>query len=100
MAAIDFPNSPAVNDTFTVGNRVWIWTGTSWDAVATTVVTGPTGPTGATGTTGATGPTGPAGSSGFYIGPTAPASPVIPYLWVQTQISGASNFTIWIEDGL
>lgn len=28
--AIDFPNSPSVNDTFTVGNIKWIWTGTVW----------------------------------------------------------------------
>lgn len=46
MTAIDFPNSPSVNQTFTVGERTWKWTGTSWDVVATTVVTGATGATG------------------------------------------------------
>ena len=48
MTAIDFPNSPSVNDTHTVGNRVWKWNGTTWDALRTTIsyATGATGPTG------------------------------------------------------
>ena len=56
MTAIDFPNSPSVNDTHTVGDRVWKWNGTVWEVVRSTVPysTGPTGPTGAT----VTGPTG------------------------------------------
>ena len=69
MPAIDFPNSPSVNDTHTVGNRVWKWNGTVWEVVRSTVpyATGPTGPTGNTGSTGLTGvtgagPTGPTGS--------------------------------------
>lgn len=37
MTAIDFPNSPSVNDTFSVGDRTWKWTGVSWDAVVTPV---------------------------------------------------------------
>jgi hypothetical protein len=49
MPEIDFPNSPSVNQTFTVGERTWKWTGTTWDVVVTTQVTGPTGATGATG---------------------------------------------------
>lgn len=61
MPAIDFPNSPSVNDTHTVGNRVWKWNGTVWEVVRSTVPysTGPTGPTGPTGST-VTGPTGAA----------------------------------------
>jgi hypothetical protein len=69
MPAIDFPDSPSVNDTHTVGNRVWKWNGTVWEVVRSTVPystgpTGPTGPTGSTGLTGVTGagPTGPTGS--------------------------------------
>jgi hypothetical protein len=30
MATIDFPNSPAVDDTFTAGNSSYKWTGTAW----------------------------------------------------------------------
>lgn len=33
MAAIDFPNSPTLNDEFTAGDRTWIWDGTAWTAV-------------------------------------------------------------------
>ena len=28
--AIDFPNSPSVNQVFTSGSKSWIWNGTSW----------------------------------------------------------------------
>ena len=31
--AIDFPNSPVLNDTFTVGDRTWTWDGTRWESV-------------------------------------------------------------------
>lgn len=30
MAAIDFPNSPDVDDVFTAGNSSYRWTGTAW----------------------------------------------------------------------
>jgi len=74
MSAIDFPNSPSVNDTHTVGNRVWKWNGTVWEVVRSTVpyatgATGPTGNTGAVGQTGATGSTvtGPTGAAGAIL---------------------------------
>ena len=74
MAAIDFPDSPSVNDLFTVGDRTWKWTGSTWNTVEELVI-GPTGPTGPTGATGAdstvTGPTGATGSAGL-TGPTGP----------------------------
>lgn len=34
--AINFPDSPSVNDTHTVGNRTWKWDGTVWNLVLTT----------------------------------------------------------------
>lgn len=34
--SIDFPNSPAVNDTFTSGSLTWKYTGTTWDMVGAT----------------------------------------------------------------
>jgi hypothetical protein len=38
--AINFPSSPAPNDTYTYGNRVWKWNGSSWITVAyTTAIT-------------------------------------------------------------
>ena len=30
MAALNFPDSPNVNDVFTVGSREWIWDGSAW----------------------------------------------------------------------
>jgi hypothetical protein len=67
MAAIDFPNSPSVNDTHTVGDRTWKWNGSVWAVVrATDILVGPTGATGAVGATGATGPTGTTGSVNIH----------------------------------
>jgi hypothetical protein len=66
---IDFPNSPSVNDLYTVGDRTWRWTGLVWKSVTVTVA-GPTGPTGGIG------PTGPEGS--FIVYPTAPTGPTFP----------------------
>ena len=69
MTAIDFPNSPSLNDEFTSGNTTWKWDGVTWNVIRTPVV-GPTGPaglegaTGPTGPQGETGPTGPTGSTG------------------------------------
>ena len=34
--AIDFPNSPATNATYTVGNKTWIYDGTTWNTYNTT----------------------------------------------------------------
>ena len=33
MAALDFPDSPTIGDTFTAGDRAWTWDGTRWEAV-------------------------------------------------------------------
>jgi hypothetical protein len=46
MAEIDFPNSPAIDDTFTAGNRTWKWTGVVWQTVTTSTAVGPQGPPG------------------------------------------------------
>jgi hypothetical protein len=76
MSAIDFPNTPSVNDTHTVGDRSWKWNGSQWKVVRSVLpgATGPTGPTGAqgdtvTGSTGAVGNTGAQGVTGS-TGPT------------------------------
>ena len=34
--AMNFPDSPSVDDTFTVGDQTWKWTGTTWDTVPLT----------------------------------------------------------------
>ena len=56
--AINFPDNPALNETYTANGRSWIWSGTVWNAVSTPLAVGPTGPTGPSGLNGATGPTG------------------------------------------
>jgi hypothetical protein len=74
MPAIDFPDSPALNEPFTVGDQTWYWDGTVWRIAAAQGPEGPTGPTGPFGPTGSTGPqgvTGPTGSTG-PLGPTGP----------------------------
>lgn len=82
MSAIDFPDSPSVNDTHTVGNRIWKWNGTVWEVVRSTVpyATGATGAAGATGATGATGAgaTGATGATGSTVtGPTGAAGAIL-----------------------
>jgi hypothetical protein len=37
MAAIDFPNSPTLNQVFTAGDRSWKWNGTAWTSNNVTV---------------------------------------------------------------
>jgi hypothetical protein len=104
MPAIDFPNSPSVDQTHTVGNRIWKWNGTTWDVLRSSVsystgatgATGPTGntgstvtgPTGAVGNTGAQGITGPTGTNGSTgaTGPTGAAA--------VTNSSISSNVTL------
>jgi hypothetical protein len=85
MTAIDFPDSPEIDDTYTFGSRTWRWTGEYWEAVESIVVgpTGPGGPTGPIGATGATGPqgeTGPTGETGETgaTGPTGATGEVGP----------------------
>ena len=76
--ALNFPNSPSLNDNHNENGTRWQWNGESWTRIVTagsqgfqgaTGSTGPTGPTGAQGATGsgaqgATGPTGPTGPTG------------------------------------
>ncbi len=70
MSAIDFPTSPNVDETHTVGNRVWKWNGTTWDSLRTTIPY----------STGATGATGDDGQ--FSIAAiTAPANPEVGDAW-------------------
>lgn len=71
---IDFPNSPSVNDIFTVNGRVWTWTGSVWSVVVSSAPPGPAGPTGPVGPAGPAGPQGPQGNLGS-VGPVGPVGP-------------------------
>ena len=110
MAAIDFPNSPTLNQVFTVGTNSWKWNGSLWNVVRIPTgaqgpqgETGPQGPQGIQGPQGATGATGPQGETGSQgeTGPQGPAGPTGPqgptglganwtYLGNQTVSSGSS----------
>ena len=35
MTAINFPDTPAINQVFTAAGRSWVWDGTVWNAVGT-----------------------------------------------------------------
>jgi hypothetical protein len=61
MTAIDFPNTPSVNDEFTAGDITYVWSGTVWNSIGQ-AVTGPAGEQGPIGPEGPAGPAGPAGS--------------------------------------
>lgn len=81
---IDFPDSPVLNELFTVGDQTWIWDGVVWRISSAQGATGPTGPIGPTGPLGPTGPTGaastvpgPTGPTGIQ-GPTGPTGPLGP----------------------
>lgn len=65
--AINFPNSPTLNQSFTAGDRTWTWNGYAWDSVGTAIEEGPVGPTGPTG------PQGPQGVPGDIANLTANA---------------------------
>jgi collagen type VII alpha len=88
MPAIDFPATPSVNDTHTVGNRVWKWNGTTWDALRTTIPY-------ATGVTGATGQDGQ-----FSIAATtAPTSPETGDAWYDSASGDIFIYYdgVWVE---
>jgi hypothetical protein len=107
MSAIDFPNSPSVNDTHTVGDRSWKWNGSQWKVVRSVLpgATGPTGPTGntgstVTGSTGATGasvtgPTGAVGNTGAtgLTGVTGAAGSTAAITYVFTATAGQTTFS-------
>ena len=64
MAAINFPSSPTLNQTFTANDRTFIWDGTSWIA-STTISAGADGYTGSIGYTGSAGADGTIGVDGY-----------------------------------
>jgi len=54
--AIDFPDSPVLDQQFTVGETTWYWNGSVWRLLISEGVQGDLGPTGPVGPTGPTGP--------------------------------------------
>lgn len=66
MTAIDFPNSPSVNDVFTFGSKSWKWTGTVWSLVASSVTDA-----------------GTIGGKAITVSSSAPSTPNINDIWIQ-----------------
>lgn len=66
MPAIDFPNSPSVNQVFTSGVQSWIWDGVTWSMIP--IVGG-----------------GGGGEASIAVGPTAPVGPDDGDLWWDTD---------------
>ena len=104
--AIDFPNSPAPGDNYTVGTKTWTFTDGKWalnvNSLGVTGATGPSGPSGLQGASGTpstvSGPQGvsgipgvdassPTGTVAMYAGGTAPAS------WLLCDGSAVSRTT-------
>lgn len=98
MAAIDFPNTPSVNDTFTDGTSTWMWTGVAWNLVVSPVV-GPTGPTGAAG--GDSSVIGPTGATGAFTisSATPPASADPGDAWFNSETGQIYVYydSYWVE---
>jgi len=67
--AINFPNSPTLNQIYTVNTRSWQWNGNAWQ-LNTTATAGPNGATGATGV----GSPGATGIPAAYLRTTASVS--------------------------
>lgn len=82
--AIEFPASPSVDDYYYYGDRAWIFNGTYWKSVSTTV-----------GYSGSAGYTGSTGESSFLLGPSPPELPVIGDRWFDTE-SGC--LLVWTDD--
>ena len=62
--ALNFPDSPSVNDIFTSGGSRWIWNGTSWVRQGTPGTQGAAGAQGAVGAQGSVGAQGAQGAVG------------------------------------
>lgn len=103
--AIDFPDSPVLNEQFSAGGRTWEWDGSFWNSVSSVAPTGPTGSTGDIGPTGPTGPTGVSGSLDTVGSATPPSSPTLGDIWFN-DVSGSlfvyyedSDGSQWVEIG-
>ena len=86
MAALNFPNSPSLNDTHTENGVTFKWNGATWDRLGDI---GAQGAAGAAGAQGATGSTGAQGSTG----PVAGSSTQVVYKDGSNNPAGSSSFT-------
>lgn len=73
--AIDFPNSPTLNQQYTVGDRSWTWNGTFWQVTGTT--------------------------STFTASDSAPSGPSIGDFWFESDTGKTFVYydDVWVEVG-
>lgn len=76
--ALNFPDSPVLNQQFNADGTTWYWDGNVWRLLVAEGVQGDLGPTGPTGPTGPQGDTGPTGPVSTVPGPTGPLGPTGP----------------------
>jgi hypothetical protein len=96
--AIDFPDTPVIDETFTADSRTWRWTGVAWKIVTASL--GPTGPTGPVGPEGADGVIGLDGEPGkFIVSATPPADPEEGDAWFNSTNSRLYMYydSFWVE---
>jgi len=95
--AISFPVNPVLNQTYSYGGRGWIWNGTVWKSVGTTVGSqGVQGIAGQNGTQGLQGLQGP--NAALSFGATPPLSPNVGDRWVDS--GSGSTYTWMTTDGV
>ena len=86
MAALNFPNSPSLNDTHTENGVTFKWNGAAWDRL------GDIGAQGSAGAAGAQGSAGAAGAQGS-TGPVAGSSNQVVYKDGSNNPAGSANLT-------
>jgi Collagen triple helix repeat (20 copies) len=91
---LSFPSNPTLNQTYSYSGRTWIWNGSVWQSVGTTVSVGATGAQGVAGSNGAQGIQGP--NAAITFSDTPPSSPLLGDRW--TDSATGSGYT-WIYDG-
>ncbi len=92
MAALNFPNSPSLNDTHTENGVTFKWNGAAWDRLGDIGAQGSAGAAGAQGAAGAAGAQGAAGAAGA-TGPVAGSSSQVVYKDGSNNPAGSSNLT-------
>jgi hypothetical protein len=91
---LSFPSNPTLNQTYSYSGRTWIWNGSVWQSVGTTVAVGATGAQGTAGSNGAQGIQGP--NAAITFSDTPPSSPLLGDRW--TDSATGSGYT-YIYDG-
>jgi hypothetical protein len=100
--SINFPTTPALNETYSAAGRTWSWNGAAWQLqtpMPSTGYTGSMGLTGNLGYTGSQGPIGYVGSQGavdYTFSNVAPISPLSGTVWIDSE-SGINYF--YVDDG-